>query len=211
MSGPCGLPDAPSVSAGRDTKPRMDNAVALVRAYLQLNGYFTITEYPVVRRVEDGSIRTLTEIDVAALHLPGGDPDFEHDPALQVPHDRADIIIGEVKEGRAQINESVNDPAIVAKVLRRFGVSTEAEARRVAHALLERGHADTQSGYRVRLVAFGSSLEIPGPFFPVMLSDVVAYVDRYIAQNWEVVRSSGSKDPIFGVMVMLAKARAKRR
>ncbi len=28
----------------------MDNAVALVRAYLQLNGCFTITEYPVLRK-----------------------------------------------------------------------------------------------------------------------------------------------------------------
>jgi hypothetical protein len=43
----------------------MDNAVALVRAYLQLNGYFTITEYPVVRKTGDGSFRTLTEVDVA--------------------------------------------------------------------------------------------------------------------------------------------------
>lgn len=40
----------------------MDNAVALVRAYLQLNGYFTVTEYPVVRRTGDGSFRTLTEV-----------------------------------------------------------------------------------------------------------------------------------------------------
>ena len=60
----------------------MDNAVALVRAYLQLNGYFTITEYPVVRKTGDGNFRTLTEVDVAAFHLPGGEPDFAPDPAL---------------------------------------------------------------------------------------------------------------------------------
>lgn len=89
----------------------MDNAVALVRAYLQLNGYFTITEYPVVRKLESGGFRTLTEIDVAALHLPSGEPDFEPDPALQVPRDKADLIIGEVKEGRAVINEAATDPS----------------------------------------------------------------------------------------------------
>jgi len=36
----------------------MDNAVALVRAGLQLNGDFPITQYPVVRKTGDGSFRT---------------------------------------------------------------------------------------------------------------------------------------------------------
>jgi hypothetical protein len=40
----------------------MDNAVALVRACLQLNGCFTIPEYPVVRKLDDGRLRTLAEI-----------------------------------------------------------------------------------------------------------------------------------------------------
>jgi hypothetical protein len=190
---------------------RMDNAVALVRAYLQLNGYFTITEYPIVRRVEGGSYRTLTEIDVAALHLPGGAPDFAPDPALHVPGDRPDMILGEVKEGRAMINESLTDPAIVAKVLRRFGCCGEDDARHVARVLLSNGVADTRAGHRVRLVAFGATRDLAGPFLPVMLSDVVAYVDRYISQNWDVVRAAGSKDPVFGVMVLLAKARAGTR
>ena len=188
----------------------MDNAVALVRAYLQLNGYFTITEYPVVRRLGDGRFRTLTEIDVAALHLPGGEPDFEPDPALRVPLDMPDMIIGEVKEGRAVINESATDPDIVVKVLRRFGFCTEPEARTVARTLLAEGRARTSSGHLVRLVAFGTSIDIPVPYLTVMLSDVVAYVDRYIKENWEVVLASGSKDPIFGVMLLLAKARGAK-
>lgn len=190
----------------------MDNAVALVRAYLQLNGYFTITEYPVVRRTGDGSFRTLTEVDVAAFHLPDGEPDFESDPALKVPRDRADMIIGEVKEGRAMMNEAATDPDVIAKVLRRFGCSTAAEAHRSARALLDDGAIDTRAGHRVRLVAFGTSpAEVPGAYLTVLLSDVVAYVDRYITENWELVRSAGSRDPIFGVMVLLAKARANQR
>lgn len=68
----------------------MDNAVALVRAYLQLNGYFTITEYPVLRRLGDGTVRTLTEVDVAAFHLPGGEPDYTPDAALRVPRNKSD-------------------------------------------------------------------------------------------------------------------------
>jgi hypothetical protein len=190
----------------------MDNAVALVRAYLQLNGYFTITEYPVVRRLESGGFRTLTEIDVAAFHLPGGEPDFESDPALKVPRDKADLIIGEVKEGRAVINEAATDPEVVAKILRRFGDSTAADARSSARTLLAEGAIDTRAGHRARLVAFGTSpSDIPGTYFTVLLSDVVAYVDRYISANWELVRAAGSRDPIFGVMVLLAKARGTRR
>lgn len=189
----------------------MDNAVALVRAYLQLNGYFTITEYPVVRKLQGGGFRTLTEIDVAAFHLPGGEPDFAPDPALNVPRNQADMIIGEVKEGRAVINDAATDPEIIAKILRRFGFSSTEEARRASRALLADGAVETHAGHRVRLVAFGTSLaEPPGRWQSVMLSDVVAYVDRYISENWELVRAAGSRDPIFGVMVLLAKARGRQ-
>jgi hypothetical protein len=189
----------------------MDNAVALVRAYLQLNGYFTITEYPVVRRTGDGSFRTLTEVDVAAFRLPGGEPDFEPDPALKVPPDQADLIIGEVKEGRAMINDAATDPNVIAKVLKRFGCSSDAEAHRAARELLAKGATESQAGHRVRLLAFGATPnEVPGPYLTVLLSDVVSYVDRYIAANWELVRSSGSRDPVFGVMVLLAKARTSQ-
>ena len=189
----------------------MDNAVALVRAYLQLNGYFTITEYPVVRKIGEGRFRTLTEVDIAAIHLPNGEPDFVPDAVLKVPADKPDMIIGEVKEGRAEINESATDPDVVAKVLRRFGCCTSAEARNAARMLLSKGEVDTQAGHRVRLVAFGTTIEAPAAYLRVMLSDVVEYVDRYISENWEVIRASGSRDPIFGVMVLLAKARAQKR
>jgi hypothetical protein len=189
----------------------MDNAVALVRAYLQLNGYFTITEYPVVRRMGDGRLRTLTEVDVAAFHLTGGEPDFAPDPALRVPHGRPDMIIGEVKEGRAVINESATDPGVLAKILKRFGCCSEADAHRLARTLLAEGSVRTRDGLGVRLVAFGSLHGEPAPYLTVLLSDVVAYVDRYIAENWEAVLAAGSKDPVFGVMVMLAKARNGKR
>jgi hypothetical protein len=189
---------------------RVDNAVALVRAYLPLNGYFTITEYPVVRKLGDGRLRTLTEVDVAAFHLPGGEPDFAPDAALRVPRGKADMIIGEVKEGRAVINESATDPDVLAKILRRFGCCEAEDARSYARSLLLKGSVDTRAGHHVRLVAFGTSTDLPVPYLQVMLHDVVAYVDRYISENWELVSAAGSKDPIFGVMLLLAKARARR-
>jgi hypothetical protein len=156
-------------------------------------------------------LRTITEIDVAAFRLPEGDIDYAPDPALRVPRNKPDMIIGEVKEGRAVINESATDPDVIAKVLRRFGFATDADARHVARTLLANGSAETRGGQRVRLVAFGSSSDEPSSYLKILLSDVVAYVDRYIAENWEVVRAAGSRDPIFGVMVLLAKARGSLR
>src|SRR4029078_11869047 len=126
-----------------------------------LNGYFTITEYPVVRKIGEGRFRTLTEIDIAAFHLPNAEADFLPVPVLRVPAGKPDMIIGEVKEGRAEINESATDPDVVAKVLRRFGCCTAAEARSAARLLLSQGEIDTQAGHHVRLVAFGTSIEAP--------------------------------------------------
>ncbi|HUP65950.1 MAG TPA: hypothetical protein VM557_11805, partial [Thermoanaerobaculia bacterium] len=114
----------------------MEIAVGLVRAYLQLNGYFTVTEYPVVRKIGEGRYRSLTDVDVAGYHLPYGEPDFATDPVLKVPADKPDILIGEVKEGLAAINASVDDPEVVAKILKRFAGCDVNEAASAARKLL---------------------------------------------------------------------------
>ena len=49
----------------------MDTAVALVQAYLRLNGYFTVTEYPVFELGSGGGIRTATDLDLLAFRFPG--------------------------------------------------------------------------------------------------------------------------------------------
>ncbi|HEY0592411.1 MAG TPA: hypothetical protein VGF40_11630, partial [Thermoanaerobaculia bacterium] len=112
-----------------------------------------------------------------------------------------------VKEGLAVINESADDPEVVAKILKRFAGCSVAEAGSAARTLLARGFVDVRSGHRVRLVAFGTSREPAGAYLKILHSEVVAYIDRYIHENWEVVRQAGSKDPVFGMMVLLAKAR----
>lgn len=110
------------------------------------------------------------------------------------------------------INQAATDPDVLAKVLRRFGCSTATEGHRLGRALLNQGVVDTEAGHRVRLVAFGTAaIDPPGPYLTVLLSDVVAYIDRYLTANWELVRSAGSRDPIFGVMILLAKARGTQR
>ncbi len=49
----------------------MDHAVSLVQAYLQLNGYFTSAEYPIMQSAGKGSFRTVTDIDILAFRFPG--------------------------------------------------------------------------------------------------------------------------------------------
>ncbi len=92
----------------------MDNAVALVQTYLHVNGYFTVAEYPIIGSGRHGDYRTVTELDILAFRFPGatrlvprlpgrGDDSAEReepDPVLGTPADQADMLIGEVKDGR---------------------------------------------------------------------------------------------------------------
>ena len=52
----------------------MDHAVSLVQAYLQLNGYFTSAEYPIIAGAGRNGFRTLTDIDILAFRFPAGLP-----------------------------------------------------------------------------------------------------------------------------------------
>jgi len=98
----------------------MDHAVALVETYLRVNGYFTVTEYPLVEVCKYGSYRTATDLDALAFRFPGagrfvpfqmaassnkGGPErFVCDPKLGATRDRPEMLIGEVKEGHAELN-----------------------------------------------------------------------------------------------------------
>ena len=48
----------------------MDTAVALVQAYLNVNGYFTVVEYPVLEAYRGGHARSVTDLDVLAFRFP---------------------------------------------------------------------------------------------------------------------------------------------
>jgi hypothetical protein len=108
----------------------VDTAVSLVKAYLELCGYFVLAELP-VRAVDvqqssqlqaDGqeylTYRDVTDLDIVAIRLPRRRElvqDQQHperpleiflgmDPELGGSDDEMDVIIGEVKEGEARLN-----------------------------------------------------------------------------------------------------------
>ena len=201
----------------------MDNAVALVQTYLHVNGYFTVAEYPIIGSGRHGGYRTVTDLDLLAFRFPGatrlvprlhgrGDGSAEReepDPVLGTPADETDMLIGEVKEGRAQMNEAATDPLVLQAALARFGCCPSMSTRQVAEMLLRKGETVLPSGHRLRMVAFG--LVSPQEAHPVCLTipmgHVVEFLQKYLRRHWEVLRHAQFKDPVFGFLATLEKAR----
>lgn len=198
----------------------MDRAVALVQAYLRVNGYFTVSEYPIIESVRHG-YRTATDLDILAFRFPGAgrlvpgrraSADEEHfapDPALGVPPERADMIVGEVKEGRATLNAATTDPSVLRTVLVRFGCCPAASAGLVVEQLIRDGHALLPSGHRIRLAAFGSSVNGGGTdkYLTITLCHIVRFLEEYLREHWEIVRHEDQKDLALGFLSLLQKSR----
>jgi hypothetical protein len=198
----------------------MDHAVSLVQAYLQLNGYFTSAEYPIVAGAGRNGFRTLTDIDILAFRFPSGMPAqpgrktpqgldiSDLDPGLGVAPDTIDTIIGEVKEGRVGINSGSRDPAVLKVIISRFGNSAE-EDDRVVTELLNRGIATLPSGHVVRLIAFGAfppGSQVP-PCRIISLGHVLDFLQAYVRRHWSMLRHLQFKDPAFGFLMTLEKAK----
>jgi hypothetical protein len=198
----------------------MDHAVSLVQAYLQLNGYFTSAEYPIIAGAGRSGFRTITDIDILAFRFPSGfpAPSARHQPqgldmtdvdkGLGVAADTIDMIIGEVKEGRVGINSGIRDPEVLKAVVSRFGNTAE-EDDRVMQDLINTGTATLQSGYSVRLIAFGAFP--PGSPVPpcriISLGHVLNFLQAYVRKHWSMLRHLQFKDPAFGFLMTLEKAR----
>lgn len=198
----------------------MDHAVALVQAYLQLNGYFTSAEYPIIAGAGRNGFRTITDIDILAFRFPGGLPVLQGrripkgldisdvDSGLGIAPDAIDMIIGEVKEGRVGINSGVRDPAVLRAVISRFGNGAE-EDERVVESLLNTGIATLPAGYVVRLVAFGAfppGSQVP-PCRIISLGHVLEFLQQYVRKHWSMLRHLQFKDPAFGFLMTIEKAR----
>lgn len=201
----------------------MDNAVALVRTYLQLNGYFTVTEYPIIAGGRHGGHRTMTDLDVIAFRFPGASdclvdqrhhtarPEPMTDPALGAPETTFDMIIAEVKEGRAELNAAASNIDVIRAALIRFGCCGHCVSEPHLRQLVHRGSTLLPNGHSARVVTFGSSAEGQTVYRRVLYTDVLAYIDRYIERHREAVSAAGAKDPILGLLMLQAKARRGAR
>ena len=199
----------------------MDHAVSLVQAYLQLNGYFTSAEFPVFSGAGRNGARAITDIDILAFRFPSGLPLLQQkrapqgldmtdvDPGLGVAPDTVDMIIGEVKEGRVGINSGIRDPQVLRAVIGRLG-NTDEEDDLVVEELLKTGNARLpSSGYTVRLVAFGAfppGSQVP-PCRIISLGHVLQFLQAYVRKHWSMLRHLQFKDPAFGFLMTMEKAR----
>ena len=199
----------------------MDHAVSLVQAYLQLNGYFTAAEYPIMQRSGRNGFRTLTDIDVLAFRFPtppmNGHGDgikkshhltiADPDPGLQIAGNKIDLIIGEVKEGRVAVNDTAIDPSVLKAIMGRFGCPCD-DPMDVSEGLRKRGEIEV-GDYLVRVVAFGAmppADEIP-PCRIISLKHVLQFLQSYVRRNWGMLRHCQVKDPVLGFLSTMEKAR----
>jgi hypothetical protein len=165
---------------------RMDHAVALVQAYLQLNGYFTSAEYPIMAAAGRNGFRTLTDIDILAFRFPSGFPiALPSGDGLQAP---AEPTPPPVQRGRPTVplgaGNGDRDPGlavpedqidlVIGEVKEgRVGINSGARDPEVLKAviarfgqtadldhlveeLLKKGMVRMPGGYQVRLIAFGA-------------------------------------------------------
>lgn len=203
-----------------DQNRRMDVAVNLVESYLRLNGYLTLSEIEVQARKADGTFETLTDVDIVALRFPGdtyvaeaSNPDHSRllqitDEVLDLADDRIDVIIGEVKQGEAVFNPSLNLSPVLRSVLRRLGwvyaEGIEDVVERLGLGGISFDSARGGGEIRTRLVAFGQSGASGPHTIPIghVIESVVGFMEKYD----DVLRSAQFKEPAPALLRLLVKS-----
>jgi len=199
----------------------MDHAVALVQAYLEVNGYFTVAEHPVLSVLPNGGYVSATDIDLLALRLcsaggmvaagdnRGATDGFTPDPHLEIPSASADLLLIEVKEGRAELNRGAKDPRILRAVLSRSGLGSGTDSKRAIEELARRGETTWSGDVRVRMLAFGSIVDpnVVKGFRAISLTHVTRFLTDYIEENWNALRHAQIRQQAFGFLALLEQVR----
>jgi len=200
------------------TIPGVDTAVALVQSYLYANGFFTVTEYPILETLEPGASRTVTDIDVLAVRFPGaGEGDgvsttsgiiLEPDPTLGISDEYIDVIIGEVKEGTAELNRAARDPDVLRAVLGRFGRMRGEVADELVEELVRTGLAVHPAGIRLRQMVFASRPPTKRNIRYTWVSHghIASWMREQVRTHWDKLKTIQSKDPALSFLLLFEKA-----
>jgi hypothetical protein len=197
----------------------MDTAVGIVKAYLELCGYFVLSELPV--RVASGrGYRDATDLDVIAVRFPHAPLDLPRaqarpldvflgaDPALDSLTTGVDVLVGEVKEGRARLNPALRRADTVAFALRRLGCCPEAEVAVAARAIAHMGEQTlTMPGglpCRVRVMVFGGTRDV-GERRAVTLGHCAHFIAGRPREARDVLAGAQFKDPVLGLLALQDK------
>lgn len=195
----------------------MDPAVGLVEAYLQINGYLTVTEFPIHASGEDDEA-LITDVDVIALRFPGArplgaaaTPVFSPDPILKVDPQALDLLICEVKEGKARLNPNISSAITLRTTLERVGCCPPQHVEHHVRDLLRHGKADmVHSDHlhcRARLALFAGR---PGDYrhpgvLVVGLKQVATAVLRHLRDHRGELRAARLTQPALAYLHLLDK------
>ena len=197
----------------------MDIAVNLVESYLRLNGYLTVSEFEIQERAPDGTFRSVTDIDVMGVRFPGevyvGDPHDGpesrilalEDPVLRLEDGQIDVIVGEVKQGAAQLNPGLRKHAPLHGMLRRVEWLYDAPIERIADDLAHHTVcvAPARGGgtVRTRLVAFGRAPE--STLHVITHTHMVETMMRFFEGHDDAFRPIQFRDPAPAMLSLLLK------
>lgn len=197
----------------------MDAAIDIVETYLRVNGFFTVTEYPILVRAPDGRLREGTDVDIMAVRMAGGGrvlprprlhdgSKMDIDPALDIDWRRTEMIIGEVKEGAADANRGMFREDLMLQALRRFGAVPRERLVELCKTLLAEGEA-MWDGHRIRLVSFGTKPpHQPQPATYMPLRRVLEYLHDFVRRNRERGGQPRFRDPVLAQLAIQQKAEA---
>lgn len=204
----------------------MDPAVALVRAYLNFNGFFSVVEYPVVEEADGGGFRPTTDLDILAVRFnnsghyvhSNAEGEGRHyrptDPELALGETQLEFIIGEVKQGTAELNRGAREPAVLRAALTRFGAFNPESVDTIVERLIREGQAKSKSGWaRVRLFAFGSSRSdyLPKGVTTILHAHMIDFLRTQYQMHADKLSVLDLKDEALGMLALLSKSRAWRQ
>jgi hypothetical protein len=199
----------------------VDTAVALVKSYLELCGYFVLAELP-VRANHGAGYQDVTDIDVIAVRFPHPpaarsrpadrplDVFLGVDPVLGTSGDGVDVVIGEVKEGQARVNPALVRDDTIVFALRRLGCCPEhrldEEARLIRHGAGREMSMPGGVRCRVRLVAFaGHGVASDHGVQTVSLNHCVEFIGNRLREARDVLSGTQFKDPVLGLFAFQDK------
>ncbi len=195
----------------------MNPAVALTQAYLQLNGYLTVTEFPIISGTGPEA-QAVTDIDLIALRFPrarvlGQSPEYhedhpETDPLLQVGDEAMDLLICEVKEGKARLNTNLTRSDTLTRTLERVGCCPREHVGHHVDSLLRRGMATMDHGgvsCRARIAVFAGRLGNPRHALVVPLAHAAREVCRVLLDHEAELHVTSFSQPALAHMGLLTK------
>lgn len=192
----------------------------LVENYLRLNGYLTLSEFEVQRRVRKGHYKAVTDVDIMAVRFPGdlfiGDPHSEseaellliEDPALELADVTIDVVIGEVKQGPAELNANIKDHSVLHTMLHRiewlYGVPLDEVISGLQRKAIYTARSCGRGDIRTRLVAFGRSPSVD--VNTISLSHVVRTMIEFMESHEDALKPIQFKEPAPAMLRLLMKA-----